>query len=631
MRKFTLFLMSLFLSVGAMAQENGVIKGLSKTPTERVDLSQGLKSGYYLLKQVNDNASAAGGQGVGYIKAASEAIGASATSKNTGNPSDNDATYIWYVDVTDAANNLITISTANKVAAWQAPWQREKPLVAYASRATLKYHTGTVNLSGNATPKDGSCFISNENGDAFVHFSEDNLGSWNDTNQASMFMVEFYEVSIEDLVYAPEYTITYNYKQNGVVVASVTHKVFEGGAYPALASGLYGVTVNGTKPSGTVTKDETHEFEVTVGEMPFEYYESYEAVEEANGWYNLIMHSNWNTGNGTSRYRTYVGAGDEANLAWGTERSLTNPSNDYYWAFVGNPIAGFSIVNKAKGATHILSSNGSTNPVMLEAEGLENGYNTTWQIGERKYNVSQEGDYILEGDWFCLKHTNGQYINANAGNGNVAFWSDNDNGSAILAVKPLTINEAADVATFYSDNYVMIPSTMGAEVYYVNNVENGYAKFAQITGEVIPAQTGVVVKYNAESNVVYAPEITSKGTTAAVSGNLLKGTTKRTLINKEANKAYYVLGMTDGVGFYNAVNGQNTGEFYNNAYKAYLETSASSGTAAFYGFDWAGTTEIENVEVENEVKAIYDLTGRRVEVITAPGIYIVGGKKVLVK
>ena len=35
----------------------------------------------------------------------------------------------------------------------------------------------------------------------------------------------------------------------------------------------------------------------------------------------------------------------------------------------------------------------------------------------------------------------------------------------------------------------------------------------------------------------------------------MKGTTKRTLINKDANKAYYVLGMTDGVGFYNAAVG----------------------------------------------------------------------------
>ena len=44
------------------------------------------------------------------------------------------------------------------------------------------------------------------------------------------------------------------------------------------------------------------------------------------------------------------------------------------------------------------------------------------------------------------------------------------------------------------------------------------------------------------------------------------------------------------------------------------------------------TTGIEDVKGENgEVKAIYDLTGRQVNEITKAGIYIVNGKKVLVK
>jgi uncharacterized protein YkwD len=42
-------------------------------------------------------------------------------------------------------------------------------------------------------------------------------------------------------------------------------------------------------------------------------------------------------------------------------------------------------------------------------------------------------------------------------------------------------------------------------------------------------------------------------------------------------------------------------------------------------------TAIEGVEAENGEKVIYDLTGRRVENITNAGIYIVNGKKVLVK
>ena len=456
---------------------------------------------------------------------------------------------------------------------------------------------------------------------------------FNDADAGATFVVE--------QEHLPEYTVIYNYSYNNNVVKTVTNTVVEGNAYPAHDLNLYAASYENI-PTGTVTKDEVITITVTFGEMPFEYYDNYAAVEAANGWYNLIMHSNWNTGGGTARYRTYLShAENGSTLAWGTERSLTNPSDAHYWAFVGNPITGFSVVNKAKGDGYVLSSNGSANPLMHEAATLSEGYNTTWQIAGRKYNVSREGDYILEGAWFCLKYpgSNNNYINANAGNGNVNFWTDNDNGSGILAVKPLTIKASAGYATYYSDNYVMMPSTLGAKVYYVNNVEDGYAKFDSIPGEVIPAQTGVVVKYNTESNVVYAPEITSKGTTAAVSGNLLKGTTKRTLINKDANKAYYVLGMTDGVGFYNAVIGNkgeenyNPNAFYNNAFKAYLEVENTTGASLSTSlrFDFGGTTAIEEVETEAAETVIYDLTGRRVNEITKAGVYIIGGRKILVK
>ena len=49
-------------------------------------------------------------------------------------------------------------------------------------------------------------------------------------------------------------------------------------------------------------------------------------------------------------------------------------------------------------------------------------------------------------------------------------------------------------------------------------------------------------------------------------------------------------------------------------------------------YEFTGATGISEMKGENaEVKVIYDLTGRRVEAITTPGIYIVGGQKVLVK
>ena len=472
------------------------------------------------------------------------------------------------------------------------------------------------------------CYNQSKGGNRY--FKWENVGAsgkyhpFNDSDAGATFVVELKNL--------PEYTVIYNYTYNGTVVKSVEHSVVEGNAYPAYDLNLYAVSYENV-PTGTVTKDETVAITVKVGEMPFEFFESVDAANAANGWYNLVMHSNHNTGNGTERYRTYVGAGNETTLAWGENKTLTNAGNDYYWAFVGNPINGFRVVNKSAEGK-ILSSDGtdSHNPVLLQEEGLAEGFNTTWSIAARKYNVNTDGDFVKKGDWFCLKHPAGRYMNANAGNGNVAFWTDNDNGSAIIAVKPLEINAAADIATYFSEAAISIPAELGAEVYYANGInEAGYMGLEPITGIVYP-ETGIVVRYATDENVTFAPEIVSPGTTTAVSGNLLKGTTKRTLINKEANKAYYVLGMTDGIGFYNAVNGENENEFYNGAFKAYLEMPATQGTAAFYGFDWAGTTGIDEItEQRAESKDIYDLTGRRVEAITAPGIYIVNGKKVLVK
>ena len=94
-------------------------------------------------------------------------------------------------------------------------------------------------------------------------------------------------------------------------------------------------------------------------------------------------------------------------------------------------------------------------------------------------------------------------------------------------------------------------------------------------------------------------------------------------------------------------------ELPSNMVRAYTATPiTAAGTYTMFIFDvypmgsWEGLNEtyvftfngssitsgIEEVKGENgNAKTIYDLTGRRVETITKPGIYIVNGKKVLVK
>ena len=186
-------------------------------------------------------------------------------------------------------------------------------------------------------------------------------------------------------------------------------------------------------------------------------------------------------------------------------------------------------------------------------------------------------------------------------------------------------NSAETWSSFYAAFPVAIPE--GVEAYIVTAANVGYVTLTQIYNAV-PASTGVILK---GGSIEATYDNYYSGAVAEVTGNLLQGTIANTYISEEA----YVLGKVDGeYGFYKAL--MTDGQWLNNANKAYLPASvvpaAAQGAANFSFRFGEGTTGIEEVKTENgKVKAIFDLTGRRIKAITAPGIYIVGGKKVLVK
>ena len=172
----------------------------------------------------------------------------------------------------------------------------------------------------------------------------------------------------------------------------------------------------------------------------------------------------------------------------------------------------------------------------------------------------------------------------------------------------------------------IIPSNVKA--YTVSAINDGSVDLTQVQG-VLPANAPVVIE--AEQGEYCFVE-TTEARQEELGNNWLEGTLADAVIQKAEGWSYYVLGVVDGqVGFYNAKLGEDNTKFKNTANKAYLLVQGKSPIAS-YSFRFnEGTTNVENVVVENEVKAIYDLTGRRIEAITAPGIYIVNGKKVLVK
>ena len=224
----------------------------------------------------------------------------------------------------------------------------------------------------------------------------------------------------------------------------------------------------------------------------------------------------------------------------------------------------------------------------------------------------------------------GRYLRFNSAKGDMRFRYYNlTYGESVQLYKyveelpfthTLTVSEAGYATLFLGFN-ARIPSAV--EAYTVTTVNDGWVSLTQVTG-VLPSNQGVIIKAPAGEYKLFN-EATA---TADVTGNLLEGT----LFNKNINKEAYVLGQIDGeVGLYKAK--MTDGVWLNNANKAYLPASeVPNKSVAFYGFDWDGTTGIEQI-TDNRVQstAIYDLTGRRIEAITAPGIYVVNGKKVLVK
>ena len=251
------------------------------------------------------------------------------------------------------------------------------------------------------------------------------------------------------------------------------------------------------------------------------------------------------------------------------------------------------------------------------------GKNTAYTNPTELYNASTDGDklaeiacgtteFVIEGDY--------EYIGLRSGSG-AMYLNSIEITWVVEEEEPAT----ETWSSFYAAFPVAIPE--GVEAYIVTAANAGYVTLTQIYNAV-PANTGVILKggsIEATNDNYYS------GAVAEVTGNLLQGTVAATEIDVEA----YVLGKVDGVvGLYKAL--MTDGKWLNNANKAYLPvsalTQAAQGAASFSFRFGEGTTGISEVKSENgEVKTVYDLTGRRVENVTAPGIYVVNGKKVLVK
>lgn len=180
--------------------------------------------------------------------------------------------------------------------------------------------------------------------------------------------------------------------------------------------------------------------------------------------------------------------------------------------------------------------------------------------------------------------------------------------------------DGANWATLYLPFSTVIPENVEAYTANLNDTGDKLTLFP-VNGNTLPKATAVVLHSTTQTQAVFAPS-TESGT--AVEKNALQGTMSTTQ-EREGNNIY-ALGnpKNSGVGFYPYTASTLP------AGKAYLQLNGTSAPALL--FDFGG--EVTGIDAAATAAAndapVYDLSGRRVAG-TTKGLYIVGGKKVLVK
>lgn len=195
----------------------------------------------------------------------------------------------------------------------------------------------------------------------------------------------------------------------------------------------------------------------------------------------------------------------------------------------------------------------------------------------------------------------------------------------------------ARYGTYYTEDAFVMPE--GVTGYTITSEDGKTLNFNETyaAGAVVPAKTALVLKATEEltANKEYTYTVVNSDAVAPTD-NLLHGSVAEATTNVEGAKAYYKLAnpTEGGLGFYYGA--ENGAAFTNGAHKAYLavKTEALSQMRGF-SFD-SMTTGINHVVANAEhakSTVIYDLNGRRVNSLNAAakGVYIVNGKKVIVK
>lgn len=258
--------------------------------------------------------------------------------------------------------------------------------------------------------------------------------------------------------------------------------------------------------------------------------------------------------------------------------------------------------------------------------------------GKRAYNAQWANyDFYLmagfhSGDFHASGNTS-VYYTTNAQTSAFKFVEVPQPQNNTITTRAVRLSDAADaetynLATYSSPFATTLPNDMKA--YTVKN-ENGnyYLSRLNLTDQVLPANTGVILAANEANTFTPVPATTAP---EAPTDNQLQATSGAAVTVDAATNAYIFTKNKDNVAFFGLLS-SDTSKRKIEAFKAYLTVGSNAAPRLSLNFGDDNVTTGINTITNGEQKAdiIYDLSGRRVMNIQRAGIYIVNGQKRLIK
>lgn len=456
------------------------------------------------------------------------------------------------------------------------------------------------------------------------------------SNTASGVLLSFYKVEeIQNPV-----NFDYVYRIDGSEIYRQAKTGSEGSVYPDLATAP--AFCAATKPEGTVSASlEGQEVYIDVTwSAPVAFSTSLENAK----WYLMTAGRDNNVDPKVLPVMRYKEGQNYITLKT-AEKDFSLSSADQ-WAFVGNPYEGFKIYNRFNKGRLISSTTMSTeegqntNPY-VSSDALPSGYTELWDLHVQPDNIQPStiagGFFISQHGQSSKKMNRRRYNNETSGE-RLAYWTGGaDNGSTFTATQVLP-STLITYNTFESNAYTTLYVDYPIAVTYAK-VYTGQRNDAQTsvemtlaTDNIVPANTGVVLVKDGD-NRFYNQTYTISNEPGTVERGDISGTTTAIALTEETRNNYRVFGQSNTspqrLGFFRPSSSVASIP----ANKAFYDLTGSGVQGFVLSFDGmeTGITLDQIMQPSPEAdKPAYDLSGRRVN-HAAKGIYIIGGKKVIVK